>query len=282
MPTLTDKQALALLSRLFPAGLKDPELLAEVCPEGWEASPLRLAIHPTPEQRYEEHLRWLRSPIHEVIQRTEGTQPEPPPTFEEFLATEDGSRPYGLPAEDEWPELLGDCLWDILSNNHKLVDRNGETVGFGSFRMVSGLIDDFLEDREVDETWRDGDSMRFYMGTSLIAKRTDLGPVYRLIFRRIRNLGYEWKYSFPRLHVVRFRKESPGPTDYDPSKAFAEEEKRRQEDEEDRKQREKLARDLAEAKNRALDGPPPAVVQAYHDVFGRDPHGWPPDPGSPN
>jgi hypothetical protein len=82
--------------------------------------------------------------------------------------------------------------------------------------------------------------------------------------------------------VVRFRKEPTDPTDYDPSQAFAEEERRRQEDEEDRKQRQRMARDLTEAKNRALDQAPPTVVRAYQEVFGKDPHGWPPDPGSPD
>ncbi len=285
MPTLTDKQALDFLSRLFPGGLRDPGLLAELCPEGWQASPLRLAFHPTDEQRYEEHLRWLKSPIHEISRRREGLpdpEEEPVPTFEEFLASEKPGPVFNSTDGQEFTELLGDCLWDILSNNHDLIDRNGDAVHFGSFRMVSGLIDDFLEDRAVDGNWRDGDHMRFYMGTSLIGHRTDLRPVYRLIFRRIRQLGYEWKYAFPRIHVVRFRKEPTNPADYDPSEAFAEEEKRRREDEEDRKQREAMARDLAEAKRRALDRAPPAVVLAYQEVYGTDPHGWPPDPDSPD
>lgn len=111
MPTLTDKQAPDFLSRLFPNGLGDPGLLAELCPEGWKASPLRLTFHPTDEQRYEE---------------------------------------------------------------------------------------------------------------------------------------------------------------------------RKKEDEEDRKQQEAMARDLAAAKRRALDEAPPATVLAYQEVYGKDPHHWPPDPDSPD
>lgn len=282
MPTLSDKQALDFLSRLFPAGLKDPDLLAEVCPEGWEASPLRQAFHPTPEQRYQEHLGWLRSPIHALSRKKQQAEakPESVPTFEEFLAKKSSPSRHHLPAEDEWPELLGACLWDILSDNHELVDETDATIDFGSFRMVSGLIDQFIEGVSLSDGWGWGDHMHFYMGTSMIPDRADLSPVYRLIFRRIRKLGYEWKYSFPRIYMVRFRKETGDPTRYDPSKAFAEEEKRKAEDEEDHKQREAMARDLAEAKHQALDTAPPSVVLAYQEVFGKDPHGWPPDPDS--
>lgn len=120
------------------------------------------------------------------------------------------------------------------------------------------------------------------MGTRLIGHRTDLRPVYRLIFRRIKRLGYEWSYHFPRIFAVRFRKDPAEESDYDPSKAFAESEQRRKEDEEDRKQQEKMARDLATAKRRALDEAPPATVLAYQEVYGKDPHHWPPDPDSPD
>lgn len=285
MPTLTAKQALDRLSWLFPTGLKDPGLLAAVCPEGWEKSPLRLAFHPTAEQRYREHLSWLRSPIHEVIRKRKGNSKAPPtPSFEDFLASEkEGDRsPSWLKPEDEWLELLGSCLWDILSNNHKLLTPTGKAIDLGSFRAVSGLIDEFIEGGPLSDDWDLGDCTRFYMGTSMISSRTDLSPVHLLIFRRIKQLGYDWKYYFPRIHLIRFHNESSDPMNYDSSEAFAETEEFRKQDEDERKQRDAMARDLAAAKNRALDKPPPGTVRAYQEVFGKDPPGCPPDPHSPD
>jgi hypothetical protein len=37
---LSDQEAFAFLGNLFPGGLKDAVLIAELCPEGWEKSPL--------------------------------------------------------------------------------------------------------------------------------------------------------------------------------------------------------------------------------------------------
>jgi hypothetical protein len=33
---LTDQEARAFLESLFPGGLKDSAVIAELCPEGWE------------------------------------------------------------------------------------------------------------------------------------------------------------------------------------------------------------------------------------------------------
>jgi len=285
MPTLTDKQALDFLSRLFPGGLGDPGLLIELCPEGWDASPLRIAFHPTMEQRYEEHLSWLRSPIRTISKRLEGNKdstPAPIPTLEEFIAKQKPSTRAEMTADGELIELLGNCLWDILSDNHKPVTKEGEPVSFGSFRMVSSLIDEFIEGGPLSEDWGQGDHMRFYMGSTFVRNRTDLGTIYQMIFRRLQLLGYEWRYSFPRIYAVRFDKEPLDPADYDPSKAFAEEEKRRAEDQAHLIEQEQINRELAEAKRQAWDHAPPAVVLAYQEVFGKDPHGWPPDPNTPD
>ncbi len=37
---LGEKEAFAFLESLFPGGLKDPALIAELCPRDWEMSPL--------------------------------------------------------------------------------------------------------------------------------------------------------------------------------------------------------------------------------------------------
>ena len=282
MPTLTDKQALDFLSRLFPAGLGDSELLAETCPDGWANSPLYLAFHPTHEQRYDEHLRWLRSPIHELSLRHRDSErkTEPIPTFEEFIAKHEESARPPMSEIEEWTELLGDCLWDILSDNHDLISHDGQLVNLGSFRMVSGLIDDFVEGGPLSEDWGRGDCMRFYMGSSFFGRRTDLGPIHCLIFRRLKSLGYEWRYTFPRIYMISLKKEPQDATLYDPSEAFAKQEEQKAEREETRKRQEEMDQEYAEAKRKAWDNEPPGVVLAYQEIYRKDPLGWPPDPDS--
>ena len=53
---LSENEAYGFLESLFSGGLKDPVLIAELCPEGWENSPLFACYHPTPRVRYEESL----------------------------------------------------------------------------------------------------------------------------------------------------------------------------------------------------------------------------------
>ncbi len=273
MSTLTDPQVLEFLSRLFPGGLGDAELLVEICPQGWENSPLRLVFHPEPERRYEEHCGFLKN-MARLLPATEAGKPVP--TYEEFLADEKHDRrSLGGPL-DEWTQLLGDCLWDLLANGHEVILASGERVNFGSFRTVSALIDEFIEGGPLSEDWDWGDSTRFYMGTSMIADRTDFRPVYRLIFNRLGSLGFRWYYSFPRIYAFRFEKPEEA-VDYDVSTGFATEQERRKQEEEHRRFQEGLEADVAEAKRQAWDQAPPAVVQAYQEVFGEDPSGWPPD-----
>lgn len=276
MPKLTDQPALDFLSRLFPGGLGDADLLAEACPEGWERSPLWRAFHPGPERRYEEHCMFLKN----LERLKDSIRPaQPVPTYEEFLANEEAAAStLGGPLE-EWQELLGECLFDVISYNHEIILGTGEHVSFGSFRMASALIDQFITGETLGDAWDCGDCMRFYMGTSFRRGRTDLRPVYRLIFRRLGSLGCGWHYSFPRIYAIRLEKH--GETgDYDPSRGFAAEEARKKQGAEDNRLQERLNADVVERKRKAWDKAPPDIVQAYQEVFGEAPSGWPPDPNS--
>jgi hypothetical protein len=120
--------------------------------------------------------------------------------------------------------------------------------------------------------------MDFYMGTVGIGDRADLGPVYRWVFARLRDVGCDWRYAFPRLYLVSFADE-PGPADaltYDPSDGVRREleaaERRRETD----AMREQLEALHDEAVEEARRRPPPRIVAAYRDVFGAFPRGWPP------
>lgn len=295
---LDEQEAMAFLGSLFPGGLKDPALISELCPEGWENSPLFACYHPSPEVSYEENLAFSRNlkNLFPVRKRKAGETAEippeePEPTFEEFLAKKP-PRDTPISAEasiDEPAELLGLCLWDVFSDNHKVVAADGRIVDLGSFRGSAGVIADFFEGVTGNEegpedgmwsAWDGGDYMRFYMGTWWLARRADLSPVYRLIFHRLKSLGADWTYSFPRLYLIDFGsrdEEDPG-TDYDPSAALAKELERKARAEELRQTRRKMDRDTLAAKREARRNDPPATVRAYQEIYCKFPAGWPPDP----
>lgn len=294
---LDEQEAYALLGSLFPRGLKDPSVIEELCPDGWDQSPLFACLHPSPEVRYAESLEFSRNlkNLGATLKRRKGESTqvppdEPEPTFEEFLAENPAENPEISveQAIDEPAELLGLGLWDIFSDNHDVIAADGRVVQLGSFRGRAGVIADFFEtaagkDEESENgmwrAWDDGDYMRFYMGTWCLARRADLSPVYRLIFRRLKCLGADWRYSFPRLYLIDFSSpEENSGVGYDPFTALANEAKRKIRAEELRQTRRKMDFDTLAAKREARRKKPPTTVQAYQEIYRKFPDGWPPDP----
>jgi hypothetical protein len=296
MMNLDEQESFAFLESLFPGGLKDPALIAELCPEGWTNSSLVACYHPAPEVRYAESLEFSRN-LKKLgfLRKSEvahAPPDEPEPTFEEFLTKHEAENREisARDAIEEPAELLGLCLWDVFSNKHKVIAADGRVVDLGSFRGSAGVIADFFEaspskneetENRIWSAWDCSDYMRFYMGTWWLAQRADLNPAYRLIFRRLKSLGADWSYSFPRLHVIDFgaREEDPG-NDYDPSAALQKEAERKARAEELRQLRRTMDRDTLSAKREARRNEPPTTVQAYQQVFRSFPAGWPPDPYS--
>jgi len=105
------------------------------------------------------------------------------------------------------------------------------------------------------------------MGTIGVEDRTDLTSVYRMIFRRLSMLGYDWEYAFPRIYLIDFAR------DEDDTADLADRMEREQ-------QRSELHRFFEEEHRSALelakDRPPPGTVDAYRQVYGEFPRGWPP------
>jgi len=220
MSDFTDSECLDFLLSLFPGGVKDAAVISELCPDGWERSPLFACFHPGPQRCYEEHLafrqnmRWMASLWKKKSDEAGAGNNEAKPedegerdlSFEEYLAENPPTDPDISDADriNEPAELIGLCLWDIFSDNHEVIAANGRGVNLGSFRGSGGTIADFFEQSAGEEKgendWgaRGGyDYMRFYMGTAWVAGRADITPVYRLIFRRIRSLGGDCGIPFP-------------------------------------------------------------------------------------
>lgn len=302
MPDLSDAECFDFLRSLFPEGVRDPRVVAELCPEGWERSPLFACLHPSAERRFEEHQafsRNLRDLLRHRKAETEGDGADSEDrqaleecrTLEEYLAKYPREQPPLRPeaSMEEPAELIGLCLWDVFSDNHDVIAADGRCVDLGSFRGSGGMIADFFEaspwttDEGRDEAWGAWDRcdyLRFYMGTCWIRGRADLTPVYELIFRRIRAVGGDWRYAFPRIHLIDFgaveTDEKPG--DYDPSEAFAKEQQRKERAAKTRRMQRELDQSAREAMREARTKEPPEVVRAYQSVYGRFPEGWPPDP----
>jgi hypothetical protein len=260
----TPEEAVGLLSRMFPGGLVSSPLLRALCPDGWRRSALRAAFHPAPEVLYEEYLT-----MHEALPAVFGQgprrvlpAPEPPPPFEEFAA---GLGAEGFASdEEEAGRLTGLCLWDVFSDNHEVVLADGRTARLGSFRSSAEEIAHFYYRRPAspraercDLMEADMDYMEFYMGSRMIARRASLRPVYRLIFARLQEEGCDWHYEFPQPGLTRF--DDPAPDGGSEAHMEAE-----------------VERTWRASLEAARHRPPPDIVQAYHDVYGRWPYGWPP------
>jgi hypothetical protein len=321
-PSFTDAELKAEFAALFPQGWAGPDVLAEIAPEGWEKSPLAAVFHPSVEKAYEEQLR-----LHRNLANFPGRKPDaempPEPTFEEIQAEHDTGP---IEPARECQELVGRCLWDVFSDNHDVLAEDGQALELGSQRASGGFLAEVLnsqggppppprpempaeleeklfpksDDSKVQamiaemrrEMFGDGgySYLDFYMGTSMVSDRADLTPVYEMIFRRLKARGLDWKYSFPRLHLVDMRhlkrrldeekRLEAGQAefeDYDPEASLAEEKADREHDAELAEMREKLDEGHREAVAAARDAEPPTTVRAYRRVYGDFPNGWPPE-----
>jgi len=183
-------------------------------------------------------------------------------------------------------ELVGRCLWDIFSDNHDVITADGRALDLGSFRGSGG----FLADYSYSKTGKDEfDYIDFYLGNTIARPefQTTLLLIYEMIFRRLKRESLDWIYHFPRLNIVDLRPlrdalnqdAKPDWQDYSPSEAFAKEEENRRLDEEIAEMRRQLEESRNAAIEEALKHPPPATVQAYRNVYGRWPKGWPPEVG---
>lgn len=293
---------------MFPDGVRSDAVVRALCPEGWAASPLRLAVHPTAEQQYDDAVS-MREGLERMTKLLGGKKkkkladaqfklPAPPPIEplpdkDTFIATLESDTQTESDA-DELGRLVAQCLWDVISDNHDFILPDGRVQHMGSFRATAGIIADFFYQRapkpdelpiaadgSFDFTKLDMSYCEFYMGTSMIRHRTDLSAIYRFIFERIKAIDCAWQYSFPRLGVVRLAKPDneggkPEWENYDPGASLAEQEKKKEDDAQFAKMQADLQKSYEESVEEARSKPPPKTVLAYEAVFGHMPSGWPP------
>lgn len=199
---MSEAELHALFDRLFPRGFAGQDVLDEIAPEGWEWSPLVACFHPSIERIFEERLLMHRNldELRRMRRPHDGStavESSPKPTLEDVRKDYE---PSPVQQDDEVTELVGLCLWDTFSDNHEVIAADGRLADIGSFRGAGAFLDEHLT-RDRDG-WREGDYMRFYMGTIWIRGRADLAPVHAMIFTRLKAMGADWFYHFPELGVV--------------------------------------------------------------------------------
>lgn len=276
---LTDAELHAFFDRLFPDGFAGADVLAEIAPAGWEQSSLLACFHPSIEQRYEESVQLHRN-LEELSRAMRPRdlperEPRPEPTLEEIRSE---YRAEPVKVQEEVTELVGLCLWDVFSDNLDVTAADGRAVDIGSFRGAGAFLDEHLN-RDEQDRWREGDYLRFYMGTIWISRRADLTPVYAMIFRRLRALGADWEYHFPELYLWEPDSRDRGleqPAGYSVTESAAAELKAQKRRAETARLRADIDDMNVRARDEAMDREPPATVRAYRQVYGRDPRGWPP------
>lgn len=279
---LSDAELVVLFDRLFPSGVAGPDVVADIAPDGWERSPLLACFHPSIERILEEQLHFHRrsEELGELLrQRVKAAAVEanarPEPTLESVTREH---QPHPVQQDEEVTELVGQCLWDVFSDNHDVIMADGRIADIGSFRAASAFLDDYFT-RAESGNWDRGDYMRFYLGSIWTSGRANLMPVYAMIFRRLRVMGADWIYHFPEIQVVdlsAFKTEDDSTVGYSPTRAAAAELAAGKDREEFERLRARLADGNARAREEAMDRPQLATVRAYRAVYGRDPRGWPP------
>ncbi len=200
------------------------------------------------------------------------------PEVRESLATLTGAPRSDFEAAD----LMGRCLWDIFSDNHEVIDPDGGVIDLGSFRGSGDTLAAFgtARARVAGLDWRWG-YLDFYMGTGP-ADRPAAMVLHPILFRRLRAHDLHWRYSHPRFYQFDFGGPPQPESDQwpDPSATVARGLADQKREAEVRALRESLDEAYRESVREAQSEPPPDIVVAYSQVYGRWPHGWPPSLGA--
>jgi hypothetical protein len=170
----------------------------KIAPNGFKCTDLILFLHPTAEQQYEEYI----SVRNNIIQLTKKSNQEDKEIKCSDFKQDDLTN---ISEYDEFLYILGLSIYDIFSNNHEVIGNDNKIYDFGSFRGSGGFIADFFNDNFPDNS-SNYDYMDFYMGTIWIKRRGILTPFYEYIFQKLKDFHCEWKYSFPRMHLIDLKK----------------------------------------------------------------------------
>ena len=264
-----DDECIDILRFIF----KDVErLYTNMAPNGLKNSDLVLFLHPSPEQQYKEHIR-MRENINRLKKKINHEVEEK--NISDFK--QDDVR--DIYEYDEFLYILGLSIYDIFSNNHEVIGDDNRIYDLGSFRGSGQLIADFLNSSFPNNS-RKYDYMDFYMGSIWIKGRGNLIPFYAYIFRKLKELNCDWKYSFPRMYAIDLKKifetsDDDKLEDYKPEEAIMKQFEITESDGQTKKFQEDLEKIYNEEYEEAKYKPLNQTVQAYKNIYGQLPIGHP-------
>jgi hypothetical protein len=264
--TESEKSCNELLAFIFS---DYPSLVKHIAPEGWDKSLFKKFHNPTAEQQFEEYKR-ITDNLARLSKKEAGHYDKTLVDIQNEYLDEKSKDP------DECIDVLGNAVYDIFSNNHEVISSVGSAYDLGSMRGSGGFIADFLNDffKELNFNY---DYIDFYMGSTFMRNRADMTPFYEFVFKKLKEKDCTWKYSFPRLYIMDFRhlKKEQTPEEYDPQQAVLKE----IEEKKDTERLEKIRQEMEEEYQKELEeaklNPPPIQVQAFVNVFGHLPEGFP-------
>jgi hypothetical protein len=263
----SEKSCTELLTYLFS---DYQSLLKRIAPNGWNYSEFKKFYHPTPEQQFDEY-KTLSENLARLSKKPVSEYDKTLLDFQKEYVGEEAKEP------EECIEVLGNAVYDIFSNNHEVISASGKVYDLGSMRGSAGFIADFLNSffEEYQFTY---DYIDFYVGTIFLRDRADMTPFYEYVFKKLKEKECSWKYSFPRLYLLNFndtKDEETPPEKYNPEESLLREIEKNEKNEKLEKMRQELDRAHLEELEEAKYKPPPKVVQAYKNIFGSLPQGYP-------
>lgn len=265
----TDDECIEILRFIF----KDAEqFYNKIAQNGLKNTDLVLFLRPTAEQQNEEHITLINN-INRLTKKSK--QKDEEVKISDF--TQDDLT--DISEYDEFFYILGLSTYDVFSNNHEVIGEDDRIYDLGSFRGSGGFIADYFNGSFPDNS-KKYDYIDFYMGTIWIKGRGTLTPFYEYIFQKLKEFNCDWKYSFPRLHLIDPKKifdtsNDVKMEDYAPEKAL---EKQLEQDEIDnrtKKFQEELKKIYHEEFEEAKYKPLSQIVQAYKTIYGQLPNGHP-------
>lgn len=251
-----------------------PELLQKIAPSGFTNSPLVLIFHPTPEQQYKEYRRMNENLAALQEASRKQTVYNPFLSFEEFIKD---ARTEPVDEQYEIVSIVGDCIWNIFSNNHTVFNEDSESYDLGSWRGSGHYIADVINSLQLVHG-KSFEYMDFYMGNFFAQERADLTPVYEFIFEKLKAKNLDWEYSFPRMGLVSFSNddiEKDIPEKYNAEEAVKKQIEKEEQQNEINKLQEKFDESYKAEYEEARCKKPSPEVMAYYNIYHHYPKGHP-------
>ena len=118
-----------------------------------------------------------------------------------------------------WFDLLGTVLWEVFSSNHEVRGADGRLYDLGSWRGSGGFIADVLNSHYAADLDRPLRYIDFYCGFVFYGREPGatcdepLRPLFRYIFRGLRERGCTWTYSSLDSSLLLSEPEAPATED---------------------------------------------------------------------